>query len=63
MATKRRFAMALDHQVDVINLAMLRSLVRGAEAEGFADESTFEIYRPETSFSGQTFLVLNEVRD
>lgn len=60
---KRRFAMALDHRIEVINLAALRNLVKGADAEGFADDSEFEIYRDENSFAGQTFLVLNEVTD
>lgn len=62
MATKRRFAMALDRNVEFINLAALRNLVQGADAEGFADDSRFEIFRDE-NFVGETFLVLNEVRD
>lgn len=60
MATKRRFAYALDRNVEFINLAALRALVQGADAEGMADDSRFEIHRP-TTFVGKTFLVLNEV--
>lgn len=60
---RRRFAMALDHNVKVIDLAALRNLVRGADAEGMADDSQFEIYRDENSFAGMTFLALNEVTE
>ena len=60
---KRRFAMALDHRVEIINLAALRSLVQGADAEGFSDDSQFEIFRDENSFAGMTFLALNEVTE
>lgn len=53
--------MALDPAVEFIDLAALRSLVHGADAEGFADDSRFEIFRDGTTFGGKTFLVLNEV--
>ena len=59
---KRRFAMALDHNVRVVSLAALRNLVRGADHEGFRDDSEFEIFR-EDSFPGMTFLALNEVTE
>lgn len=62
MATKRRFAYAVDPALEVITLGALRDLVQGADAEGMADDSRFEIFRDE-SFRGHTFLVLNEVRD
>lgn len=57
---KRRIAQAIDPTLEAVNLATLRDLVQTADRQGFRDDSTFEIYRPEGPF-GITYLVLNEV--
>jgi hypothetical protein len=56
---KRRIAQAVDQEIEVINLALLRHVVEAADAQGFRDDSEFQVVRDE-SFR-RTFLVFNEV--
>jgi len=58
MAKRRRFAIAVGRS-EVVDLRTLRKLVRGAEADGFRDDSTFEV-RQDVEL-GVTYLVLTEV--